>query len=165
MSEKTCIHCGRTVHGEELACSTGCDLARRLPLGEAVMPASWELGGLLLWGFVGFNQLLLAAGDLRLQAREDWEMAETFGTLSLVAGVLVLLANVYFLGVAKPKRWTDAAAIAVAAAAGIGLGRLADGWLGEALVVGFAIFNLLISIWLARGLRFGRESKNRQKAG
>lgn len=163
MSEKSCIHCGRTTRAEEVACSTGCDLARRLPRSEEALPASRQLGVLLGWGFVAFNQLLLALGALGMRAREEWETAQTFGILSLVTGALILFANLFLIWIARPKRWTDAAAFAASVVLGILLGRLADRWIGEALVIGFSGYNLLICIWLSRGLWRGNKSKKKQK--
>lgn len=159
MQEQRCIQCGRTLKSEGPACSTGCDLARRLPMGDEVMPASWELGGALAWGFVLFNQLFFALADLRLLSTGKEELAAKFAIASLFTGVVAAGGSGFLAWIARPKGVSDGLALCVAVAAGIAVGKLADAWRGEALVVGFTAFNLLVAFWLTRGLWRGRASK------
>lgn len=152
MAVKKCIHCGVTHANEGEACSSGCDLARRLPMGDGDLPATWQLGVALGWGFLLFNQLLFAGMELLSLSKNDSENAAKFALASIVSGCLVAVANVFFFVVSKPKLVSDWQVLAVAVGLGlVGGYRLGDR-LGDPLVVGFLIVNVLVAIWLARGL-------------
>lgn len=162
MSSYSCIHCGETAAKSDDCCSSGCDLARRLPRGEKDLPATWQLGVALAWGFLVFNQLLFAGMDLLALSKNASENAAKFATVSLVVGGLVLLANGFFFVISKPKLFSDWQAIVMSVAiAFVGGYRLGD-FLGEPVVISFCLGNLLISLWLARGLFRTPASKKSQ---
>lgn len=162
MSSYTCIHCGETAARNHDCCSSGCDLARRLPRGETDLPATWQLGVALAWGFLVFNQLLFAGMDLLALSRNAPDNAAKFAVASLVAGALVLLANLFFFAISKPKLFSDWQALAISAGiAFVGGYRLGEIF-GEHQVMGFLLGNLLMSGWLARGLLRKHPSKKRQ---
>ncbi|MDQ8186661.1 hypothetical protein [Pelagicoccus sp. SDUM812002] len=162
MSSYSCIHCGETAAKSHDCCSSGCDLARRLPRGETDLPATWQLGVALAWGFLVFNQLLFAGMDLLALSKNETENAAKFAVLSLVAGAVVLLVNGFFFVISKPKLFSDWQVLAISAGiAFVGGYRLGEIF-GEPQVLGFLLGNLLISAWLARGLFRGPASKKKQ---
>ncbi|MDQ8182969.1 hypothetical protein [Pelagicoccus sp. SDUM812005] len=163
MSSYSCIHCGETAAKNHDCCSAGCDLARRLPRGETDLPATWQLGVALAWGFLLFNQLLFAGMDLLALSKNAPDNAAKFAMASLVAGGVALLANGFFFAISKPKLFSDWQVLAISAGlAFVGGYRLGEIF-GEPLVLGFLIGNLLVSLWLARGLLRKPASKKRQK--
>lgn len=160
MSVRNCIHCGVTHASKQAACSSGCDLARRIPMRGKDLPASWQLGVALVWGFALFNQLLFAGGEVLSLARGEAEFASKFAIASLVAGGLVAAMSVFFFAIAKPKLLMDWQVLAVSIGLAVVGGNRLGGGLGDPIVVGFLIANLLIASWLGRGLWRRSESKN-----
>lgn len=162
MSSYSCIHCGETAAQNHDCCSSGCDLARRLPRGETDLPATWQLGVALAWGFLIFNQLLFAGMDLLALSRNAPDNAGKFALVSLAVGAVVLLANVFFFVISKPKLFSDWQVLAISAGvAFVGGYRLGEIF-GEPQVLGFLLGNVLISLWLARGLFRVHASKKKQ---
>lgn len=163
MSSYTCIHCGEKAAPAYDYCSSGCDLARRLPRGETDLPATWQLGVALGWGLLVFNQMLFAGMDLLALSKNAPENAAKFAIASYAAGGLVLLVNAFFFAISKPKLFSDWQALvmslAIAFVGGYRLGEI----FGDPKVLGFMLGNLLISLWLARGLIRKPASKKGQK--
>lgn len=163
MSSYTCIQCGEVAAQSHDCCSSGCDLARRLPRGEKDLPATWQLGVALAWGFLIFNQLLFAGMNLLALSQGSSETAAKFAMASFVAGGVVLLANGAFFAISKPKLFSDWQAlvmsVAIAFVGGFRLGEI----FGEPKLIGFLLGNLLMSLWLARGLIRRPASKKGQK--
>ncbi len=127
------------------------------------MPATWQLGVALAWGFLLFNQLLLAGVGLLALSQGEADNAAKLGLASWVIGGVVLLANGFFFAIAKPKLFSDWQALVMSAAiAFVGGFRLGE-YIGEPALLSFALFNALMSLWLARGLLRGPASKKRQK--
>lgn len=159
-----CIHCGKRSAPNTPCCSTACDLARRLPRGEGNLPATWQLGVVLGWFFLIFNQLLFAGMDLLLRWKQDPENAARFVLASLIVGCAVALANGCLFAIAQPKGMSDWQALGLSGAAAVVLGyRLGNYW-GNPLTIGFCVGNLLVGLWLARGLWISGASKTRQKS-
>ncbi|EDY81455.1 hypothetical protein VDG1235_1073 [Verrucomicrobiia bacterium DG1235] len=128
------------------------------------MPATWQLGVLLAWGFAIFNQLLFAGMEVLAAAGEDMEKAGKFGLASLIAGALALLASGFFFVISKPKRFVDWQVLSVIAAVSFVLwGRLGQ-ILMDPFNVCFGAANVLIALWLSRGLWRPAASKKSQKA-
>lgn len=132
-------------------------------MGAAGLPATWQLGVALAWGFLLFNQLLFAAMDLLYLSKNDPDTAGKFAIASLAAGGFVAIANVVFFAISTPKSLTDWQVIAVSLASSFVLGVRLGGFLGDSLVVGFLLANLFVGIWLARGLFRKPASKKSQK--
>lgn len=116
------------------------------------LPATWQLGVCLGWGFLLFNQLLFAGMELLALSKDEAENAAKFALASIVAGCVVTLANGFFFTIAKPKLLTDWQVLAVSIGLGLVGGYRLGERLGDAFVFGFLITNLLISVWLGRGL-------------
>ena len=107
MEGATCQHCGAPIVGGGAACSTGCDLARRLPRGEEDLPVTWQLGVLLAWGFALFNQFLFA-GLLALSiSREQMAWLPKFAVASFLLGLLVFAWSILVFLWLKPKKILD----------------------------------------------------------
>ena len=149
-----CPYCGASTSSVEGVCSTGCDLARRLPRGEEGLPVTWQLGVLLAWGFALFNQLLFAgiSGISSFTERPDWGVI--FDSASLVVGIVVFFAL-------KPKKTLDGMALLVALAASAFVGSDWSG-LEHSLTYALCLYNLLATMWLWRGLPRWEPSKKRQ---
>lgn len=152
MSAGSCQVCGRATEGGRPACSTGCDLARRLPWGEGALPASWQLAILLAWGFALFNQCLFAGMAALAQLRGESAAMGNFLLASYACGGIALLASAWLFALAKPKGISDALLVLVA----LGLAWRGAWFLGNLPGEGwpfvFAFFNLLFVLWLTRGL-------------
>jgi hypothetical protein len=157
-----CSICGRGTRSESPQCSVSCALAARIPFGSSALPASWELSGALFSGFVLFNQLLFWFMAWAKRAQGNEVLSEKFAAASVVAGGIWFLAAFLVWGLVRPKRIKDL------------LGPLAGisvVWLGTSLIdwprrlpSQFAVFNLLISLQLYRGLAFFYlASKKREK--
>lgn len=157
-----CSICGRRTRSENRQCSVSCALAARIPFGSSALPASWELSGALFSGFVLFNQLLFWFMAWAKRAQGNETMSDRFALASLVAGAIWLLAVFVAWGLTRPKRLRDLSGP---------LAGIAVVWLGASLIdwprrlpSQLAIFNLLISLQLYRGLAFlYLASKKRQK--
>jgi len=132
-------------------------------MGKTDLPATWQLGVALAWGFLLFNQFLFAGMELLSLSKSDPRNAAKFAVASIVAGGLVAAASLFFFVLSKPKLLTDWQVIAVS----VGLGLVGGSRLGESLgdpfVIGFLIANALICAWLARGLTRRAKSKKGQK--
>ncbi|MBK1879390.1 hypothetical protein [Pelagicoccus mobilis] len=152
MTVKECIHCGSAHANGTDCCSSGCDLARRLPMGDGDLPATWQLGVALGWGFLLFNQLLFAGMDFLSLSKNDPENAGKFAIASIAAGCLVAAASVFFFAISKPKLMTDWQILAVSVGLGVVGGYRLGEKFGEGPVLGFLIANILVCLWLARGL-------------
>lgn len=101
--------------------------------------------------------------DLLALSRNAPDNAAKFAVASLVSGGVALLANGFFFAISKPKLFSDWQVLAISAGlAFVGGYRLGEIF-GEPLVLAFLIGNLLVSLWLARGLLRKPASKKRQK--
>ncbi len=139
-------------------------MARRIPKNGKDLPATWQLGVALVWGFLLFNQVLFALMEFLTIGRGEPDTFGKFALASKIVGVVVLLCNLSLFAIAKPKRLTDWQALLISAAVSF----LVWGRLGEMLRnpvdISFALFNSLICLWLARGLILGGGSKKFQKS-
>lgn len=132
-------------------------------MGEGSLPATWQLGLALVWGFLMFNQLLFAGMDLLFLGRHEADAAAKFGLASLIVGGLVFIANCVFFVIARPKLLTDWQVLGVSLGIGLVGGYRLGSIFGGPIVIGFTLANLLISIWLSRGLWKQPASKKGQK--
>lgn len=161
-AEAPCEICGSASRKGMSVCSTGCDLARRLPVGTEGLPASWQLGVLLGWCFLIFNQWLFAGMTLLSHAKGDPDAAGKFMVASYVAGGAGLAASAFLFAVARAKGISDwlavSLAVGVSAVAAVLSRDLPDGGAGYTA----CLFNLLIALWLTRGLWKLKASKKRE---
>lgn len=132
-------------------------------MGDGDLPATWQLGVALGWGFLLFNQLLFAGMELLSFSKNDPDNAAKFAIASIAAGCLVTAASVFFFWISKPKLMTDWQVLAVSVGIGLVGGNRLGEKLGDPFVVGFLIANVLICLWLARGLLRKPASKKGQK--
>ena len=157
-----CSVCGKRVQPESQQCSVSCALAARIPLGSSNLPASWELSGALISGFLLFNQQLFWFMAWAKRAQGDETMSGRFDLASLIAGFAWLLAAIVAWGIARPKRPADSLG-PLAGIAVVWLGVSLIGW-PQVLPSQLAIFNLLVAIQLYRGIAFlYLASKKREK--
>lgn len=161
MSVKSCQVCGSATEGGRPACSTGCDLARRLPWGEASLPATWQLAVLLAWGFALFNQCLFSGMALLSQVRGESAAMGNFLLASYACGAIVMLASACLFALAKPKGLADALAFLLALGAAWRGAWFFGDLPGRGWPFAFSLFNLLLVLWLTRGLWRLRALKKR----
>ena len=128
-------------------------------MGEDALPASWQLGVLLGWGFLLFNQSLFAGMEAMMLGRGDLGSASKFALATLACGVIVFCFSGFLFAAARPKRAADGWFVSLATGLGMGL-ILATSIRAHLL---FAGVNLLIALWLARGLLPFSSSKKREK--
>jgi hypothetical protein len=121
MPKVQCSFCGlpfsvRTVReGETYYCCSGCALASRIPVHQDALPVSRGLVIALALGFGLFNQILFAVAGTALVAEGRPEIGATWLWVSVIVGGLLGTANVTFLLTARPRRWSDGGAGAIAA--------------------------------------------------
>lgn len=163
MTTERCDICGAETPNGFSACSTGCDLARRLPVSDQGLPASWQLGVALGLFFLLFNQLLFTILESLSMLREEPVKAASFGLAAIACGVLALFLNVFLLAVAQPKRATDHTVIALIVLALAAVQVLDPEFAELRFNFLFFAFNLLGSLWLGRGLWRLWASKKREK--
>ncbi len=161
-SRRECSVCSRSLKTDAPECSASCNLAARIPLGDAALPASWELFGALASGFVIFNQLLFWNLSVIERNQSDAELGASFDAASLAVGGIWLVAALWAWGVSRPKGTGDyltAAAVVLV----LILPRFAfDRELGFSTL--FLVVNLLIAGRLYRGMYcLWRTSKKREK--
>ena len=162
MAMERCSICGRQTRSKTELCSVSCALAARIPFGTSALPATWELSAALITGFVLFNQLLFWFMAWVKESQENEVMSDRFAIASLVAGFTWLLVAIIAWALTRPKRLADLLGP---------LAGIAVVWLGTSLIdwprslpSQLAIFNLLISLQLYRGLLFlYLASKKREK--
>ncbi len=123
-------------------------------MSKDALPATWQLGVALGAFFALFNQVLFLALAF-LAASDDADSARDpapYLLASLIIGAAVSAFCLALCSVARPLSERDLLAIALAAVAGVGgvLFLGIESRLGVASAV--SIFNLLLSIWLTRGL-------------
>ncbi len=152
MALERCSICGRQTRSKTGLCSISCALAARIPFGASALPATWELSVALGTGFILFNQFLFWFIAWAKRAQESEVMSERFAIASLVAGFTWLLAAIIAWIFAQPKRLADLLGP---------LAGIAVVWLVASLIdwprrfpSKLAIFNLLISLQLYRGVLF-----------
>ncbi len=130
-------------------------------MGEEALPATWQLGVLLAWLFLLFNQWLMFGTQAMLESRGSHVTADNFGIASLLIGLVVFLANAFFFILARAKGLVDVIALIGFFVLGqfFGISRESD---ALRLALGFSVFNLLTTLWLTRGLWVLAKSKKRQ---
>ncbi|MDQ8205566.1 hypothetical protein [Pelagicoccus sp. SDUM812003] len=161
--EERCHYCSSPAEPGQGYCSAACDLARRLPLGEKDLPATWQLGVLLGWCFIAFNQILFFGMGRLARGQGDLRSASLFEMGSMGAGALVLLASFLFFAVAKPKTRLDQLGFWGILLGSVALYAVFSKMMAAGEVLGLLIYNLLTVAWLTRGLWQGRASKKTQK--
>jgi hypothetical protein len=163
MTTERCEICGAAAPQGFSVCSTGCDLARRLPMSDQGLPATWQLGVALGLFFLLFNQLLFTILESLSILREAPAQAANFGLAAIGCGTLALFLNVFLFAVAQPKRASDHTSIALIVLALAALQVLDPEFAELRFNFLFFAFNLLGSLWLGRGLWRLWASKKREK--
>lgn len=162
MSDGSCAYCGGEKWGETAHCSAACDLAARLPLGERDLPATWQLGVLLGWMFVGFNQILFFGMWYLAMGQGDRVSAGGFRLASLGAGGLLFFISTLFFAISKPKTGVDKGGFFGSIGLGIVAVIAASQFLVYPEMYGALLGNILIVCWLTRGLWQKRASKKKK---
>lgn len=162
MALERCSICGRQTRSKTGLCAISCALAARIPFGTSALPATWELSAALGTGFVLFNQFLFWFMAWAKRAQENELMSERFAIASLVAGFAWLLMAIVVWLFAQPKRLADLLG-PLAGIAVVLLGASLIDW-PRLFPSQLAVFNLLISLQLYRGVLFlYLASKKREK--
>jgi len=156
-ADLVCPLCGRRPLDGSLACSSGCDLLLRVPRGEKALPASWQLGVALAWGFALFNQALFSAAGLGMEARDRPDLAEIFYWLSVSVAALSVPASVFLFLISRAKRCRDWVAIGFSVILALALPLSIGGGPLRASSIGMAVFSIVLGAWLARALRHLRN--------
>jgi hypothetical protein len=162
-----CEHCGlpfsvpRAVPGKAVYCCSGCALASRVPVdAQGQFPVNAALVSALGGGFVFFNQALFWMLAVLLERRADAGSviyAGRFAIASLMLGVAVWLAVMFFQWNAGALRAPDKAMLGVS---GTALGWAFSHGRPELALLG----NLILAAWALRGLARRKVSeKNRTK--
>lgn len=131
-------------------------------MGDEGLPVTWQLGVVLVWFFALFNQLLFTGMKAFSLVRGEVDTAAKFGVTALVIGSIVLFWNLCLFSSAKSKQLVDFLVVGGAALlSGVFLLGLVSVW-EDSSSLGLLGANLVISLWLARGLLRLKTSKKQE---
>lgn len=142
--------------------SSGSYLASLLPMGKEGLPVTWQLGVALGAFMVLFNQGLFMGMEALALMKGDGASAANFVRVSIGAGVVAGAFQLFLLAIARPKRWTDGVAAGLSVGLPLGFDLWFRNWAVDRFAAGFFGFNLLLAMWLTRGLWLGSLSKKRE---
>lgn len=158
-----CSYCGVPIPEEKHYCSSGCDLADRIPRGEVALPATGQLGAALGLCFLLFNQLLFLSLAWLKESTDEFDLARKLLIAGTVAGALSLVANAATFAIIRERRVADWILAALLSTL-LGFGSLRSEAIISLECQAYALVcNLLSLSWLARGILLRKPVKTQQK--